>query len=374
MRVLQISKFYPPVFGGMEFFVLDLVGELSQKVQCDVLCANIGKKTLVEDGGCCNVIRCGSLGTVSSTSISPVLIRRLRQLSRQYDIMHVHLPNPMANLAYYLVRPDCWLVVHWHSDILRQRTLMRFYRPLQDWLLRRADVIVATSQPYLDGSAYLRSFKDKCTVIPLGLNPGRLKVRDEEIGRIKQQCGHRPIIFTLGRLVYYKGLSYLVNAARDVDACLLIGGGGPLRAKLAQQIARLSLAHKVFLLDDIRQEDLGAYYRACDVFCLPSIRKTEAFGLVQLEAMYFEKPVVSTDIAGSGVSWVNQSGVTGLVVPPENPAALAQALRRIIESRELAEEFGKNGGKRFAGEFNIGVVADKMLQVYESVLEDQKGV
>jgi glycosyltransferase involved in cell wall biosynthesis len=371
MKILQLSKFYPPVFGGIEFFVFDLVEEMSNDVQCDVLCSNIGGRTVVEERERYRVIRCGSLGRVFSTSISPPLIGRLRQLGDRYDIVHVHLPNPMANLAYYLTRPGSRLVVHWHSDILRQKTLLALYRPLQDWLLRRADVIVATSQNYLDNSEHLKGYRDKCVVIPLGLNTSRLiscQEKAEEIGRMYEP---KPIVFSLGRLVYYKGLNYLIEAMKRVDACLLIGGSGPLKESLEKQVLGSSLDHKVFVLGDIDQEDLGAYYQACDVFCLPSVRKTEAFGLVQVEAMYFGKAVVSTAIPGSGVSWVNRDGVTGLVVRPEDPEALSDALNRLIADAGLRGEFGRNGRQRFDDKLNIKVVAKEMLRVYSDVVQGE---
>ncbi len=368
MRVLHLSKFYPPKVGGIELFVFDLVEELSRRIHCDVLCANTAFKTAVDIHDSQKVIRCGSLGTLFSTSVSPTMVRRLRQLGGQYDIIHVHLPNPMANLAYYLARPKTKLIIHWHSDILKQRVLLALYKPLQDWLLKRADLIILTSQNYLDNSRHLRQYVNKCSLIPLGLNPARLKSSDDKVANIRMTFKGRPIIFSLGRLVYYKGFEYLIEAMRRVDAYLLIGGDGPLKRGLEKRIEKLDLTSRVYLLGSIEDENLGSFYTACDVFCLPSVRKTEAFGLVQLEAMYSGRPVVSTDIPGSGVSWVNRHGSTGLVVPPADPQALSEALNKLLVDDELRLKCGVEGEKRFNKEFKAGVIAGKMLQTYEHIL------
>ncbi len=369
MKVLQFGKFFPPDIGGIENFIYDLTEELSQKIQCDVLCSNSKNKTVIEKKENYTVIRTKSFRKLFSTSISPAMIYWLKKIGNNYDIIHLHLPDPMANLAYFLIKPETKLILHWHSDIIRQKKLLFFYRPLQDWLLRKADKIIVTSPDYIEGSAYLKNYKKKCTVIPSGLNPEKLKIDENNVKKIKNLYKDKPIIFSLGRLVYYKGFEYLIAAMKDIDAYLLIGGSGSLKESLQKKIEYLNLTRKVFLLGKVKDEDLGSYYQSCDVFCLPSIHRTEAFGLVQVEAMYFGKPIVSTDIKGSGVSWVNQNNVTGLIVPPKDSKSLAKAIDKIIKNPELKEKFGENTKKRFDQEFNISSVEKKIINVYREVLK-----
>jgi len=369
MRILQFGKFFPPDVGGIESFIYDLTEKLSQEIKCDVLCSNSKNKTIIEKKGNYTIIRTASFGKLFSTSISPPMVYWLKKIGNNYDIIHLHLPDPMANLSYFLVRPETKLILHWHSDIIRQKKILFFYRPLQDWLLRKADKIIATSPNYIEGSEYLKNYKEKCTVIPSGLNPEKLKIDENNVKEIKNLYKDKPIIFSLGRLVYYKGFEYLIEAMKDIDAYLLIGGSGPLKESLQKKIEYLNLTRKVFLLGKIKDEDLGSYYQACDVFCLSSIHRTEAFGLVQVEAMYFGKPIVSTDIKGSGVSWVNQNNVTGLIVPPKDSKALAKAIDKIIKNPELKEKFGENAKKRFDQEFDISSVGEKIINVYREVLK-----
>jgi len=234
--------------------------------------------------------------------------------------------------------------------------------------LKKADKIIATSPNYIEGSKYLRKYKEKCVVIPLGLNPEKLKINESMIQEIKKLYKDKPIIFSLGRLIYYKGFEYLIEAMRNINAYLLIGGSGPLKESLQKRIKNLNLSKKVFLLGRIKDEDLGSYYQACDVFCLPSIHRTEAFGLVQVEAMFFGKPVISTNIESSGVSWVNQNNITGLVVSSKDPTALAEAINKIINNPELKEKFGENAKKRFEEEFRIEVVANKIFKLYNKII------
>ncbi len=369
MKILQFGKFFPPDIGGMENFIYDLTEELSQKIQCDVLCSNSKNRTTIENKKNYKVIRTKSFGKVFSTSISPSMIYWLKKIGNDYDIIHLHLPDPMANLAYFLAKPKTKLILHWQSDIIKQKRLLFFYEPLQNWILKKADKIIATSPNYIEGSKYLKKYKEKCIVIPLGLNSNKFKINENKEKEIKSLYKDKPIIFTLGRLVYYKGFNYLIEAMKDIDAYLLLGGEGPLKEKLQKKIEDLNLKGKVFLLGKIKDEELSSYYRCCDVFCLPSISKTEAFGIVQMEAMYFKKPIISTDIKGSGVSWVNQNNITGLVVPPKDSTALSEAINKILNNKELKEKFGENGRKRFEKEFNITIISQKILNLYKDIIK-----
>lgn len=367
MRVLHISKYYPPEAGGIETFVSDLVDQMSRKVKCDVLCTNKGNKTIIEKKGDVRIIRTATLREIFSTPISSAIIYWLKKINRGYDLIHIHLPNPMANLAYFLVRPKTKLIVHWHSDIVRQKRLLFLYEPLQDWLLKRADKIIATSSNYLESSKYLLKYKNKCMIVPLGLNPTRLYSDKNNVFEIKNKFNNKPIIFSIGRLIYYKGFEYLIKAMQIIDGCLLIGGEGELKNKLKSLIEKLNLQKKVFLLGKVPHKDLGSYYQSCDVFCLPSVEKSEAFGIAQLEAMSFGKPIISTKIHGSGVSFVNKDNITGFVVPPRNHKALAEAINKLLKDNKLKDIFGKNAKERFEKNFSIEKTCEEILKIYKEL-------
>lgn len=366
-RALHIGKFYPPELGGIENFVFDLVEELSKTMVCDVLCSNTKNETVIETHDRYTVTRAASIGRIFSTSLAPALAKQFQATWKRYDIVHVHLPNPLAVWAIKKVNPSVKIVIHWHSDIVKQKNLLFAYKPLENWLLEKAEKIITTSDGYRDASQVLQPFKEKCVTIPLGLNPGRLIFSHDRVEKIKKDYGEKPIIFSVGRLVYYKGFEYLITAMKNLDAQLFIGGTGPFESKLKKQIADLKIESKVHLLGRISEEDIGSFYQVCDVFCLPSVERAEAFGLVQVEAMYFGRPIVSTNIPGSGTGWVNQDGKTGIVVPPKDSVKLAEALSRLIKDKKLREELGSGGQARFNEYFHISSVAKKISGLYDSL-------
>lgn len=366
MKILHLGKFYP-MDGGMETAILDIVNGFSNNnVTCDLLCVATGKPqnfTLNEYG---HIFTTKSLCYVKSVSISPSMVSILCKICNQYDIIHIHCPNPMASLALYLSGYKGKVVLHWHSDILRQRVLLKFYKPLQSWLINRADVIIGTSPVYLKHSPYLQGMEAKMKVVPLGVN--KVVPRLDGVRLIRERYKGKKIVFGLGRLIAYKGFEYLTEAAKYLtnDYVVVIGGTGPLHKKLTRSIMQKHLQNKVFLIGRIPDEELSNYYGACDVFCLSSIWKTEAFGMVQIEAMSCGKPVVATNILGSGVSWVNKDGYSGLNVEPENPKALADAIMEITSSEKEYKMFASNALRRY----NECFTKEKMLLGYEMVYKD----
>ena len=380
MKVLQFGKFYPPDVGGIETAIYNITEELNKKgIKCDVLCSNSKreyKKEIIDRGSYKYIVyRTKSYGKIASTSITPQMIFKLKEIIDNYDIIHLHHPDPMANFALFLVNPKKQkIVIHWHSDIIRQKFALKFYRPLLNWMLKKADVIIGSSTKYIEESEQLKKFKNKCVPIPYGIKKENLKINEEKIKEIKKKFENKKIIFSLGRFIYYKGFEYLIESSKYLpdDYIIVIGGDGELRKKYEKLIMNNNLLNKVFLIGKIPQTHLGSYYKACDLFCLPSIEKSEAFGLVIVEAMSFGKPVVATNIKGSGVSWVNQNGVTGLNVEPKNPKALADAIRFICENPEIYIKMSKNALKRFEEEFTVEKEILKILKIYNKLLEDKR--
>lgn len=369
MRVLQLGKFYP-VQGGVEKVMYDLLVGLSERgIRCDMLCANVDKgSTEVQGPGGSQIICTKTLVKKYATMISPQMISTLRRIAPQYDIIHVHHPDPMAALALRLSGYKGKVVLHWHSDIVKQKKLLSLYLPLQRWLINRADLIVGTSPVYIAQSPCLADVQKKCTYLPIGIEP--IVSNAEKTAEVKARYAGKKIVFSLGRLVHYKGYRYLIEAARHLsdDYVVLIGGSGELRDELQAQIDREGLGERVKLLGRVVDEELAAYYGACDVYCLSSIMKTEAFAIVQIEAMSCGKPVVSCNIEGSGVPWVNKDGESGLVVEPENGQALADAIIRITSDESLCQKLSVGAKKRFQQLFNKSSMIDKCVELYQQVL------
>ena len=372
--MLQLGKFYP-IKGGVEQVEYSLMSGLSERgVYCDMLCATHGviknSERFLNDYS--QLITTKTWFNFSATMISPSMITTLRRICNEYDIIHLHHPDPMAALSLFLSGYKGKVVLHWHSDIVKQKKLLRLYKPLQDWIIKRADVIIGTTPIYVEQSPFLLHVQHKITCLPIGVSP--VKVNKEKVFQIQNLYHRKKIIFTLGRLVEYKGHEYLIEAARHLndDFIILIGGDGPLRDKLQQQIDENHLNDKVKLLGRISDEDLSAYYGACTLFCLPSIFKTEAFGLVQIEAMSCSKPVVTTEIPESGVPWVNQNGYSGLNVPPCNAEALAQAILSITANKERYLQFCNNALNRYLACFTQDQMVDRCLDIYNQLFFTNK--
>jgi glycosyltransferase involved in cell wall biosynthesis len=372
-RCLQISKFYPPINGGIETTVRDIAEGLTrQSWSVEILCSHTDRNTVVETG-VIPVTRLASWGEVASTSMSPSLVSYLFRRQSEFEIIHVHLPNPMANLALLLTRPSAKVVVHWHSDIVKQKRLLKLYEPLQDWLLRRADAILATSPPYAQSSSWLQPHMNKVHFVPNCIRDPESfvdsAVRQQRAAAIRAKFPGKKLVFALGRMTYYKGFDVLVAAARDLgdDTLVLLGGKGKLLDRLKAQARSLGVDHKVHFLGRIEDEELPGYYEAADVFCLPSLMRSEAFGLVMVEAMSYRKPVVATRIPGSGVTWVNVHGETGLNVEPGDPADLARTLKQLLNDPELAQALGAGGRRRFEHNFTLDKMIGALTQVYSSI-------
>jgi rhamnosyl/mannosyltransferase len=315
------------------------------------------------------------LGLFAGTAICPTMPLWARRLYREqrFDIAHLHFPDPMSHLAAVALPPQVKIVISWHSDIIRQKRLLELYRPFLDRIVARADAIVGATPRHFSSSTQLGACSDpgRLQVVPYGIDftPFETAAATAAGVELKRASGRRLVIFAIGRHVYYKGFEFLVRAMRDVrdDATLVLGGTGPLSEPLKELASSLGLAGRIVFPGRIADDALPAYYHAADVFCLPSVEQSEAFGLVQIEAMACRKPVISCEL-GNGVSYVNRDGVTGLVVPPADPHALAIALNRLLDDGALRGRMGEAGYVRAKSEFTIEAMTRGMLSVYQAVL------
>lgn len=370
MKILQLGKFYP-IRGGVEKVEYDLMkGLCARGIDCDMLCAGkegvVGDMEATEHG---RIMVSRTIVEAEGTTISPLMITKLRRICKEYDVIHVHHPDPMAALALFLSGYKGKVVLHWHSDILKQNLALVFYTPLQNWLLRRADRIVCTTPVYMKESPFLTKVQDKALCIPIGIDPIP-DVEEEKVQKMRERFGNRKMIFSLGRLVYYKGYEYLIRAAQYLDdnCVVLIGGSGPLRTELQTLIEMLGLKEKVVLLGRVEDEDLPVFYHACDVYCMSSVQRTEAFGIVQIEAMSCGKPLVATNIKGSGVSWVNSHGESGLNAEPSDAEGLARVIKEILNDKETYQRFTEGSKVRFREWFTIDKMISSALKLYQEII------
>ncbi|MGA2216296.1 MAG: glycosyltransferase [Bryobacteraceae bacterium] len=363
LKVLHVGKFYPPHMGGIETHLQALCGELCKLADVRVTVASdnrTGSRELL-DG--VEVTRVPTQFTLAAAPISAGMVANIRDSGA--DIVHLHLPNPMAVLAYLASKHRGRLIASYHSDTVRQRFLGAAFEPFLHAALRRSSAIIAASANYQKSSPVLARYQDRCHVIPYGIAVDQFQNFDPTaVAQIRKQYGER-LVLAVGRLVYYKGFEYLVRAMTQVNGNLLIVGDGPLRGKLGDLSAQLGLGKKVHFAGNV-PGDLRPYYHAADIFALPSVARSEAFGIVQIEAMAAGKPVVNTQL-DSGVPYVSLHERTGLTVPPADPDALAAALNRLLDQNDLRRSLGQAARARAYQEFSLEAMTSRMMALYEQV-------
>lgn len=372
MKILQVYKdYFPPVVGGIEKHISQLCNYFKHKYEIEVAVCNDGLLTRIENICGVKVIKVGQIGRFQSAPLPPSFPLWLRK--SKADILHYHMPNPTCEFSHLIARPSGAVVVTYHSDIVRQEFLLRFYRPFLKRFLAGAQIIMPTSPVYLETSPFLREFRSKCEVVPLGIDTEMFNsVREKMQAEIKKiQNLFRPeFILFVGKLRYYKGLQFLIEAMPDVDIPLVIVGRGPMETDLRMLASNYGVSEKVHFVGEVTDDDLAVFFHACSLFVLPSVYRSEAYGLVQLEAHVCGKPVVSTRL-GTGVEFVNMDGKTGLVVPPADSAALARAINELIADPGRREKMGEFAQKRALNEFNLQHMFDRVEAVYERAISEK---
>jgi rhamnosyl/mannosyltransferase len=347
----------------MESHLEGLSTELGRLVDLEVIVANTGWRTAKEIVDGIKVTRVGKLCDLQSAPICPALVRKIR--AAKSDIIHIHWPNPSAILAYLVSGHRGKLVLTYHSDVVRQRTLAAAFTPILRAALKRAAAIIVSSPNYIDGSYVLPEFRSRCRVIPFGVSVDYFDQFDPNVvRRIREEYGPR-IVLGVGRMVYYKGFEHLVRAMAEVNAHLLLIGRGPLREPLTELAADLDLAERITFLTEVN--DIRPYYQAADVFVLSSIMRSEAFGIVQLEAMASGKPVINTEL-DSGVTFVSPHGVSGLTVPPADSAALAEAMTQLLDQPDWRAQLSEGARQRVTEAFTVDKMVQNTFQLYQDVM------
>ena len=373
LRVAMVVKLYPPWVGGLELHVAELAERMAAAHPAASVTVVTGQERragfVEETRGGVRVLRAATLLRAARTPITLGLGALLRRVDA--DVYHFHSPFPWGEVVALGAGLRAPVVVTHYHDIVRQKRLARLHRPFLDAFLRRADRVVAWTPQAAEGSPALRAHRDRVVVIPGGIDTRRFvptaesRARAAELRRRLAPDG--PVTLFVGRLVYYKGVDHLLRAFSGVPGTLLLVGRGDLRGELEALAERLRVLPRVRFLGEVGDAELPLYYQAADLLALPSSANTEAFGLVQLEAHASGIPTVCTDLP-TGVTFVNQHGRTGLVVPPRDPAALAGALNRLLADEPLRREMGRTAQRRALAEFDVGRCAERVWALYEEVL------
>jgi glycosyltransferase involved in cell wall biosynthesis len=367
MHVLQVGKYYPPYRGGIETVVEQLSrGLVRRGIEVTVLVSNDSRDATEQTIDGVRVIRLARVASLNSQPLNPRLVSVLRSL--KFDVLHVHTPNPIGVLAVLAAGRHAPIVVTHHSDIVRQRMLGGLATAAHSLLYSRARAIIAPTPKHIEYSNVLPRFAARCRVIHLPIDPNPYAAAGPlPIERLPVDFLGKPLALFVGRLVYYKGVDVLLRALAMVpNLHLAIVGVGPLARGLLEQTKALGLANRVAFLDALSEANLLGLYKTSNFLVLPSVAPSEAFGMVQLEAMAAGRAVISTDLR-SGVPYVNQHGKTGLIVPPNDAPALASAMRQLVDFPAYALELGTNGEARVREEFGLERVVDQHVTLYTEV-------
>jgi rhamnosyl/mannosyltransferase len=368
MRVLHFFKTYlPDSMGGIEQVIYQICQSgIAHGIRSEVLTLSANPhpaEVMVADH---KVHRAKLDIQLASTGFSFSVFKRFRELAAQADVINYHFPWPFMDLVHFASAVKKPVVVTYHSDIVRQKSLLLLYSPLMHCFLRQADRIVVASPNYLATSQVLQHYHDKTVVVPYGLNKSTYPVPSNAcVEGWRQRFGARFFLF-VGVMRYYKGLHILLEAAQGTGYPIVIVGAGPLEKELRQQAAALGL-HHVHFVGRLGEEDKVALLQLCTAILFPSHLRSEAFGISLLEGAMYGKPMISSEI-GTGTSYINIHDETGLVVPPSDPLAFREAMRALWENQDLAKAMGVRALQRYEKLFTADRMGLEMAKLYRDVL------
>lgn len=369
MRVLHFFKsYYPDSFGGVERTIHAIAkAGLAHGIKSDVLSLSQypEKNSMMFDGHMAYKAKLNF--EFASTGFSGAAFGKFSELSSRADLIHYHFPWPFMDLVHLLNSPRKPALVTYHSDIVKQKILYRVYRPLMFRFLSDVKMIVATSPNYAQTSSVLKNYQNKLEVIPLGLDEHDYPPPSDAVREKWKIQFSRPFLLFVGVLRYYKGLQFLIAAAKDIKADIVIVGEGPMKRSLTKQATELA-ADNVHFLGNVTDIDKAALLELCTAFVFPSHLRSEAYGLSLVEAAMFGKPMISCDI-GSGTSFVNVHGKTGLVTRAGDPSALAGVASVLLADPKMIHSYGYNARKRYETELNSNLMALRYHAVYTRLLE-----
>ncbi|MCS0631646.1 glycosyltransferase family 4 protein [Telluria mixta] len=368
MRVLHFYKtYFPDSVGGVEQVIRQMcVGTGRLGITNQVLSLSRDRRLEPFDYEGHTVHRVPLNFEVASNAVSVQAISQLARMAAEADVVHYHFPWPFMDLAHFLARIDKPTVVTYHSDIVRQKALLKLYQPLKHRFLESVDTIVATSPNYLASSAVLDRYRDKTRVITFGLDKSSYPEPDQaRLDHWRARVGPKFFLF-VGVLRYYKGLHILLDAVAGTDYPVVIVGAGPIEAELKAHAERLGLKRVQFVgaVDDL---DKAALLKLCYAVAFPSHLRSEAFGISLLEGAMYGKPMISSEI-GTGTTYINVHGETGLVVPPSDHEALRAAMIRLWNDPRMAQEMGQRAEARYWQLFTSAQMADNYARLYQELV------
>ncbi len=365
MKALHVYKsYYPETTGGVEQVIHQLCRELPKHgVKADVAVGSTPQTDVFKSDYA--VFRYSNTVTFASCPMSMPFLTHFESLTRTYDLIHYHFPWPFADIMHLATKSKKPYIITYHSDIVKQRLLKIPYEPLMHRFLSHAQAIVATSPHYIQSSPVLQAHIDKVTAIPLGMAQSDCPVAEPLL--LKQweaQLGKDFFLF-IGVLRYYKGVEFLLQAARHTQAHIVIAGTGPEEARYKAIAKQLALKNVTFL-GYVPDLDKAALLTLCRAVVAPSHLRSEAFCLSLLEGLCYHKPAISTDI-GTGTSFINQQGKTGIVVPPADPGALAQAINTLHLQDDYYRRLQSNIRAHYLADFTAEMMAERYVNIYKTL-------
>jgi glycosyltransferase involved in cell wall biosynthesis len=369
LKVLHFYKTYlPDTIGGIEQSINQIARGTSKygvEVEVLTLSPNVVDRDIKVDQHL--VYRCRSNFEIASTPFSLSAFYRFKQLVDKADLVHYHFPYPFTDILHFLTRVKKPTVVTYHSDIIKQKYILKLYRPLKRCFLNSVDQVVATSPNYLESSKVLSQIKGKVSVIPLGIDKATyLDATEEKLKYWKERFGEKFFLF-IGVIRYYKGLHILVEAMRNSDFPVLIVGAGPIEKELKMHAEKLGIRNLHFL-GFLADEDKYALFELCLAVLFPSHLRSEAFGISLLEGAMYGKPLISSEI-GTGTTYINIDKETGVVVPPSDPIALREAMDFLWNNPDVAREMGKKAELRYRALFTADRMVESYVNLYQKLLE-----
>jgi rhamnosyl/mannosyltransferase len=365
--ILQVNKMYYPDIGGVETIVKQYSEYLKQFDEVVVLCIhrNFSVRTTVEKINGITVYRCASFGTYMSMPVSLAFFWHLFRLSKKANIIHFHEPFPLGSIGSLLIPNSKRIFVTWHSDIIRQKILKKFIEFFQKRLCQKAEKIIATSERMIKFSSILKKFKEKIVIIPLSLNKEDY-INSFTESNLNSDLSNLPTnyVLFLGRLSYYKGLDVLLDAISIVNENIpfVIAGDGELAGSVNEKIKKSD--KKIYFINrHVSEEEKKYLIKHSKFLVFPSILPSEAFGIVQLEAMVYGKPVINTNLP-TGVPWVSLHNVSGLTVEPSDAFQLARAIEKLYFDEELYKRLSKGALDRFNKYFDSKVTNELLYSIY----------
>lgn len=379
MKILHVTKRFPPYIGGIETVCENIADALDEeKYEQLVLCFNDKNETIRETRKNYKIIRASVYKVIASQPLSKDYGKLMKEAIGEFkpDVIHFDYPNPYA--AHYLIKYmkkfkfAGKFQLFWHMDIIKQKIIEPLFKPQIKKLIKLADQIIVTSPNYLENTSYLPKYKDKLNIkiLPLRVGDSRLTLSNEAKSlaeKIKKDNEGKVVIYFFGRHVKYKGLTYLIEANQYLDKDkveIYLCGTGPLTEQLKEQAKEYKNIHFLGRQSD---DEINAYLMACDIFAFPSITRNEAFGISLAEGLYFGKPAITFTIPGSGVNFVSIKDETGLEAPNQDAKALADNINRLVNDEKLREELSNNAKKRALELFTKESFDKNVKQIYKEI-------